>query len=220
MSSTPAPTSVAPQRSTDALLTVDLLSGAHFGPISFCLSAGEVVVLSGPSGAGKSLILRGIADLDPATGSVFLEGSARERFPASEWRTLVGMLPSESGWWAKRVEDHFSGRDNAWFGLLGLDSDALSWTVARLSSGERQRLALLRLLANGPKVLLLDEPTANLDPDATLAVEGLVKRYVKERSACAIWVSHLREQVERVGDRVIRIMKGGRVESGGVGWTP
>ncbi|MEA3412072.1 MAG: ATP-binding cassette domain-containing protein [Pseudomonadota bacterium] len=188
------------------------LTGPHFGPVSLEVQAGEVLVLSGPSGVGKSLILRAIADLDPGDGMVCMGGMAREQYAPTEWRRLVGLLPSESHWWSNRVGDHFPDDGCRWLDALGLDPGALSWTVSRLSSGERQRLALLRMLAIEPRVLLLDEPTANLDPDTSLSVERLVQRYIAERAACAIWVSHHQAQVDRIGSRVLRIGAGGRAQ--------
>jgi ABC-type iron transport system FetAB ATPase subunit len=77
--------------------------------------------------------------------------------------------------------------------------------VARLSSGERQRLALLRLLANTPRVLLLDEPTANLDPASTLRVEAVIGEFRKTHRAAVIWVSHDPAQIARVANRHLRV---------------
>ncbi|MBN1464243.1 ATP-binding cassette domain-containing protein, partial [candidate division KSB1 bacterium] len=79
------------------------------------------------------------------------------------------------------------------------------WQVSRLSSGERQRLGLVRLLANRPAVLLLDEPTANLDPRFVGEVEAMLNRYKEQRPASLIWVSHDRGQLERVADRLFEI---------------
>jgi ABC-type iron transport system FetAB ATPase subunit len=80
--------------------------------------------------------------------------------------------------------------------------------VIRLSSGEKQRLALLRLLANQPRVLLLDEPTANLDPENTRRVEAVIREYCRERAAAVVWVSHDREQAARVADRQFEVADG------------
>jgi len=197
--------------SGEPLLAVESLTGPHFGPVTLNVPAGEVLVLSGASGVGKSLILRGIADLDPVDGGVCVQGVARDRYSPTEWRRLVGLLPSESHWWSNRVGDHFPNNGGRWLETLGLGGEALSWTVSRLSSGERQRLALLRMLAIEPRILLLDEPTANLDPESTRAVESLVMQYLDERSACAIWVSHLQAQVDRIGSRIVQIGAGGKV---------
>jgi ABC-type iron transport system FetAB ATPase subunit len=84
---------------------------------------------------------------------------------------------------------------------LGFGSEVLGWSVARLSTGERQRLALARLLANGPDVLLLDEATANLDPPNRERVEAIVQDYRRERRAAVLWVSHDPEQRRRLDGR-------------------
>jgi len=177
----------------------------NLGPLELQVDAGQCLALSGPSGSGKSLLLRAIADLDPHGGEAFLDGMPCSRLPAPEWRRQVALLAAESPWWLPQVGDHFCRADPAGLQELGFGADVLRWQVERLSSGERQRLALLRLLCNGPKVLLLDEPTANLDPDATAAVEELVQRYRTAHQAAVLWVSHDPEQVRRVAQRALRI---------------
>jgi len=77
---------------------------------------------------------------------------------------------------------------------LDFGADVLGWSVSRLSTGERQRLALARLLANRPEVLLLDEATANLDPANRDRVEVIVRDYRRDRAAAVLWVSHDPEQ--------------------------
>src|SRR6516162_2708912 len=131
-------------------------------PASLSLSPGECIAVQGPSGAGKTLLLRAIADLDPNEGLVSLEGRDRSTIPAPEWRRLVGYVPAEPGWWAETVGEHFGNWTAATAVLrnLGFPEEAKSWPIARLSTGERLRLALVRALIIRPKVLLLDEPTA------------------------------------------------------------
>jgi len=185
------------------------LAGPHFGPLSLRLAVGEILCLTGPSGAGKSLTLRALADLDPNDGRVRLAGEDREAMPAHEWRRRVAYLPAESAWWAERVAEHFPGAADAnALASLGFAPEAAGWEIARLSSGERQRLGLLRLLALSPRVLLLDEPTANLDAEATRRVEGLVTGYLREAEAASLWVSHDAAQHERLGARVLRLENG------------
>ena len=84
---------------------------------------------------------------------------------------------------------------------IGISAGILDQPVARLSSGERQRLALMRLLSNRPRILLLDEPTANLDPVNTRLVEDVITAYRRENKAAVIWVSHDVGQVARVANR-------------------
>ena len=171
------------------------------GPFSFTVERGECLALSGPSGCGKTLLLRALADLDPAEGSVRLDGEGRSTMPAPLWRRRVGWLPAESSWWHDLVGSHFrepgagirsqnvkDGRDEARvvtpakvsaLGNLGFSEDVLEWRVERLSTGEKQRLALFRLLLNEPQVLLLDEPTAALDHANIHRVEKVIFDYRK-----------------------------------------
>jgi len=184
-----------------SLLELDRLQRPAIGPVSLTLAAGECVCISGPSGTGKSQLLRAIADLDPHDGEVRLSGMPADSIAPPDWRHQVGLLPPESSWWLPRVADHFHAGALLPLAEVGLADAILDQPVARLSSGEKQRLALLRLLANRPRVLLLDEPTANLDPENTRRVEALIAAYRESRGAAIIWVSHDRAQAARVCDR-------------------
>lgn len=170
-------------------------------PLEFTIPAGACMTLSGPSGAGKSLLLRAIADLDPHPGEVWLGESAQHATPPPLWRRKVGYLPAESQWWLERVGEHFATLpSSATLEELGFPPDLPTWSVHRLSTGEKQRLGLLRLLALRPDALLLDEPTANLDPVATARVEAMVGAYRQERAIPVLWVSHDPDQAARVGE--------------------
>ncbi|GBC62991.1 ATP-binding protein [Desulfonema ishimotonii] len=171
------------------------------GPVNLRIGRGECVGISGPSGAGKTLLLRAIADMDPHTGNVFLDGTESRDMTAPEWRKKVGLLPAESAWWADTVGAHFRSVSEVWFRRLGFEADVLSWEISRLSGGERQRLALLRLLTNRPEALLLDEPTANLDPESVMRVEELIGEYRRTCMAPVLWVSHDPRQLQRVASR-------------------
>ncbi len=178
-------------------------------PVSLSLSVCELVCLSGPSGAGKTLLLRALADLDLNEGQVSLDGVSREQLTPMAWRRQVGYLPAESRWWGATVGEHFERVETEQLRQLGFDAAVCDWRVERLSSGERQRLALARLLANRPRVLLLDEPTANLDPVNIRTVEQLVEAYLVEQQAACLWVTHAQEQIARIADRVLRLDAGG-----------
>ena len=158
---------------------------------------GQCVGLHGPSGSGKSLMLRAIADLIPHGGRVWLDGTSCDNVPGHQWRRWVGLLPAEAAWWFDSVGEHFGEVPGAWLQALGLGPEVFTWQVRRLSSGERQRLALLRLLANSPRVLLLDEPTANLDAENTLRVERLIDDYRRRHQPIVFWVSHDPAQLRR-----------------------
>jgi ABC-type multidrug transport system ATPase subunit len=189
-------------------LRIERLATKLIGPMSFEVAAGECLALMGPSGAGKSLLLRAIVDLDPNTGNVMVGVHARDDMPASEWRKLVGLVPAESGWWADRVRDHFPAKFDATglIGKLGL-AGSLEWDVGRLSTGERQRLALARALCRRPEALLLDEPTASLDDHATGLVEDLIRECCGDGMALLL-VTHDRRQAERLAKRLLRISDG------------
>ncbi len=171
-------------------LTLHNLQLQQLSPITLEVQAGQCITLSGPSGCGKTQLLRAIADLDPHRGVVQLNGIAQSEMPAPQWRRRVGFLPAEGAWWQEQVGDHFIKPDPRLFKTLGFSLAWLERDVSRLSTGERQRLALLRLLGNEPEVLLLDEPTANLDQANTRQVEQLISDYCQTRQAAAIWVTH------------------------------
>ncbi len=177
------------------------LTTLHLGPIDWQINRGECVSLSGASGSGKSLLLRALADLDPHGGEVSLDGQSALSMPGHLWRRRVGLLPAEPFWWVQRVGEHFDQPEAALLDALGLDVKVLEWEVARCSTGERQRLALARLLQNSPEVLLLDEPTAALDPQSVERVEALLEAYRREHEAVVIWVSHDAAQRQRVAQR-------------------
>ena len=183
------------------LLSVRDLKVRHLPPLSFGLAAGECLGISGPSGVGKTLLLRALADLDPNEGEVLLEGRPRRDWPPAAWRRQVMLVPSESFWWASTVGEHFSRIDESLFDALGFPAGVAGWRVERLSSGERQRLAVARALVREPRVLLLDEPTANLDADNTVRVERVLDAYRRDQGAGLVWVSHSWEQLQRVADR-------------------
>lgn len=187
------------------LLQINNLASPLFGQVNLSLAAGECVALSGPSGAGKSRLLRAIADLDRCDGELILNGTSRHEISGPEWRRSVGLLAPESAWWHDRIAPHFHDSATAWLDQLGLASEIMSWPVSRLSSGERQRLALARLLCNQPTVLLLDEPTANLDPDNTTRLEKLVGEYCHSNGAAVLWVSHDVQQIARVATRHLHL---------------
>ncbi|MEF8712291.1 MAG: ATP-binding cassette domain-containing protein [Accumulibacter sp.] len=183
-------------------LRIQQLVTRHVGPVDLSIGAGECVCIEGASGSGKTLLLRAIADLDPHRGEVRLDDTRCTSLPAPAWRRAVALLVAESQWWSERIGDHFEyGVDAAWIEGLGLPAAAMDWQVARCSTGERQRFALLRTLMQAPAVLLLDEPTGNLDWDSTRRVESLLDDYRQQRQAALLWVSHDAGQIGRVAQR-------------------
>ena len=187
-------------------LRLDGLSTMLLREVDLTLAAGERVFLSGASGSGKSLLLRAVADLDPHRGEVWLDELPRSRLTPPEWRRRVGLLPAESHWWAETVGEHWRApaADSPIEDLLvalGFDVDVSGWAITRLSTGERQRLALARLLLNQPQALLLDEATANLDSVNRERVETVLEDYRAAHATAMLWVSHDPEQRIRLGGR-------------------
>ena len=190
-------------------LRIHELVTRHVGPLSLSIAAGECVCLQGASGCGKTLLLRALADLDPHQGEIYLDDAACSRLPASEWRRSVALVVAESHWWGERIGDHFAqGINPGWLKQLGLPAAAMDWEVARCSTGERQRLALLRSLMQMPGVILLDEPTGNLDEESTRQVEALLADYRQTQQAALLWVSHDARQVERIAQRSLQLSEG------------
>ena len=187
----------------------------HVGPLDFAVADGECVALAGPSGAGKSLLLRALADMEPHEGEVLLDGVSCSAIDPPAWRRQVGLLSAESAWWHDRAGAHFARVDEALLHELGFEPKVMDAEVHQLSTGERQRLALLRLLVQAPRVLLLDEPTASLDPKNTARIETLLARYREEHGVSVLWVSHDPEQSQRVARRHWRLDADGLHEEGG-----
>ncbi|MCL7744857.1 ABC transporter ATP-binding protein [Guyparkeria hydrothermalis] len=199
------------------LFEVRGLQGRNVPPVSFALAAGEVLTVQGESGVGKSQMLRALADLSPHEGEIRLDGTEQQTLPATDWRRQVVLVPAESGWWADTVAEHFVRRPSeSWWERLRLRPALWESPVDRLSSGERQRLAVLRALVLEPRVLLLDEPTANLDRDNAAAMAGLLLDYVREHEAVAVWISHNPEEVRSQARRWLEMTPEGGVLHGSV----
>jgi ABC-type iron transport system FetAB ATPase subunit len=192
-------------------LLVKQLRSEFAGPFELNLGMGTCVAITGPSGSGKSLFLRMIADLDPNEGEIWLHGRKRASMSASEWRSLATYVSAESGWWADSVIEHFASNKRSEVAVLaerlGLRRDILDAPVAQLSTGEKQRLSLVRALLPSPLVLLLDEPTGPLDEESVGRVEALLQ----ERMAMAtsiLLVTHDPKQAERLAGQRYRMVAG------------
>jgi tungstate transport system ATP-binding protein len=189
--------------------------------ISLCLSAGAPTVFIGPNGSGKTTLLRAAMGLvQPATGTI-TRGGRTDAAPAR--RALVFQRPVML---RRSVADNLryalatAGMPRAQRGarvaellaLVGLHELAAR-PAPRLSGGERQRLAFARALARDPAVLFLDEPTASLDPAATLAIEELV-RTVSARGVKVVMTTHDLGEAARLAGEVVLLHRGAVIESG------
>lgn len=206
------------------MLRVERLKVGALPPLSFEVGDGRCLAVEGPSGSGKTRLLRAIADLDPAPGQIFLDGLERMEAPAPVWRRSVRYAAAEPAWWSDtprgalprslQAEDRI-GRQ---LGALGLEPSCLDRPIAQLSTGERQRLALIRSVADEPKVLLLDEPTSSLDVKAAALVEELI-RFQLLAQRIVILASHDRGLVERLSNERL-ILERPRIAAEGERATP
>lgn len=190
-------------------LRVKQLRSAYAGPFELVLDLGACAAITGSSGSGKSLFLRMIADLDPNEGEVWLSGRERFSIPAPEWRRQVTYVSAESGWWADTVIEHFPGDKRSEIEVLstrlGLRGELIDAPVAQLSTGEKQRLALVRALLPSPPVLLLDEPTGPLDEGSVARVEALLQERMASGTSILL-VTHDSKQAQRLGSQHYRMV--------------
>jgi UDP-glucose/iron transport system ATP-binding protein len=192
-------------------LLVKQLRSEIAGPFELNLGKGACAAITGPSGSGKSLFLRMIADLDPNEGEVWLNGRERASMPAPEWRKHATYVSAESGWWADMVIEHFARNSRsevaALAARLGVRVDRLDAPVAQLSTGEKQRLSLVRALLPSPPVLLLDEPTGPLDEESVAQVEILLQERMATGTSILL-VTHDSNQATRLGSQRYRMVAG------------
>jgi len=183
--------------------------------VSFTVERGEVFGLLGPNGAGKTTTLRMLAGLyAPDAGTAVVAGFAIAAGSAGGpgLRARVGLLTESPGFY-----DRLTARENLiFFARLqrardpGRRSDALldrfalrehaRRPFAELSRGMKQKLAIARALVHDPEVILLDEPTVGLDPEATREVRNLVAELAAEHRTLVLCTHHL-EEVERLCSR-------------------
>jgi ABC-type iron transport system FetAB ATPase subunit len=189
----------------------EALQNTWAGPFNVSVDAGSCLAVTGASGSGKSVFLRMLADMDKADGKVFLGDTERMAMPPPQWRQRVALVPAQAGWWTPRVDDHFEKKHRARAAelahALGLPGDIFDRQVLRLSTGEKQRLALIRTLVTQPDVLLLDEPTSSLDQESIAAVESLLV-IERQRGMILILVTHDAEQATRLGNQTMHISSG------------
>ncbi|MFP3800382.1 ATP-binding cassette domain-containing protein [Paraburkholderia sp. SIMBA_027] len=195
-------------------------------PADFALHGGERVVLTGPSGSGKSVFLRALALLDPLDGgTVRWHGEAVARAQIPSYRRHIAYLRQRPALIDGSVEDNLrypyslavyrdsrfdAARVHALFDATGRGADFLTRAASELSGGEAQIVALVRVLQLDPEALLLDEPTASLDPESAREVEALVEQWfeLRRETRATVWISHDPAQAARVGTRHITMRAG------------
>ena len=182
--------------------------------VTFEVRAGEVFGLLGPNGAGKTTTLRMLGGLIPAsTGEVQIRGVQMNRQTAESLRRHIGFLTETPGLW-----DHLSVEENLsiygrLFGISNVEgavADSLRrfdlWSrrndrAALLSKGMKQKLALARALQHDPEIVLLDEPTANLDPETARGVRDMLFD-LRRRGRAVVVSTHNLDEIERLADRI------------------
>jgi putative ABC transport system ATP-binding protein len=192
---------------------------------SYSFLAGRIYSILGPSGAGKSSVLRLLNRLDePTSGEVFFEGSDYRTIPPCALRKRIGCLFQVPYLFPGSVTDNVryanpeleSNQMAELLRLASFDPDRQDQATETLSVGEKQRVALARLLATDPKVVLLDEPTAALDPTHTARIESSVREIASQKHLCVIMVSHSPEQALRMGGNGLLLVSGRLEEYGSV----
>ena len=179
--------------------------------LSLIVESGEIFGFLGPNGAGKSTLINVLLDfVSPTTGTASMLGLdvAADR---KQLHRRIGVVPENYG-----LYDRLSGRrhvalatefksaatdPDVLLGRVGLSPEDASRPAGEYSTGMRQRLALAMALVGSPDLLILDEPTAGLDPNGARELREII-RAENERGATVFFSSHILEQVEAVADRV------------------
>ena len=219
--------------STPLLALRDVSLGYEGRPVlqhvAFEVEEGEFLALLGPNGAGKSTLLRGILGLVPTLGGRIEHGFDRKESPPGyvpQRDALDPIFPLTSsevvlmGTYARlgplhpvgRRERHVAAIALEQVGLIGI-ADAPFWA---LSGGQKQRVLIARALAAEPRVLLLDEPTAGVDPGAAAAIMDVISRLNREHGMTVVLVTHQLRQARPLVRSVIWV-ENGTAEKGPTG---
>jgi ABC-2 type transport system ATP-binding protein len=187
--------------------------------VSLIINPGEIVGLLGPNGAGKSTLMKILTCfIPPNEGSASVMGHDVQEFPI-EVRRVVGYLPESNplytDMYIREYLNFIAGihqlgkkskqRIDEMIALTGLQLE-IHKKIGMLSKGYRQRVGIAQALLHDPKVLILDEPTAGLDPNQLIDIRQLIREIGKEKTV--ILSTHIMQEVEAVCDRVVIINKG------------
>jgi tungstate transport system ATP-binding protein len=201
--------------------------------VNISIEKGEVFALIGPTGAGKTTLLRLIDLLDsPTSGKVYFDGidvtqSGRVRLEARRRMAFVLQKPVVFNMsvfdnlacgltWRRKDRCYIRQKVDDMMELIGL-SAYKNRNARTLSGGEAQRVAIARALVIEPEVLLLDEPTANLDPVSTSRIEGLISYVIHQHNTTIIMSTHDISQGQRLADRIGVLLKGEMLQTGASG---
>jgi len=181
----------------------------------------SITALIGPSGSGKTTLLKMLNGLlSPTSGTITILNKRIEDYNPIELRTTVGIALQDAPIIRGTVFENLAlpyvlkgktfTKQQALKALLevGLDESFMNRDATDLSGGQRQRLSLARTLVNEPKILLLDEITAALDPTATLEIEQLIKNITYERQVTTVWITHNIKQALSVSDNLMLMDSG------------
>jgi len=198
--------------------------------INLSVDRGEVLALIGPTGAGKTTLLRIIDLLEvPSAGEIYFDGkciprSGKQRLEIRRRMSFIHQKPQVFNLsvydnvacglgWRGEEKNRIAGKVDHILETVGLE-DYKDRNARTLSGGEAQRVALARSLVLEPEVLLLDEPTANLDPVSTAKIEQLISYVARQRNTTMVMATHNMSQGQQLADRIGVLLDGRLVQTG------
>ena len=207
-------------------VTKDYGSVKAVDDVSFSISSGKIVGLLGPNGAGKTTTINMILGiLEPTQGSIEIFGKNlrddRSKISkSSNFAAVYAHMPANLTVWQNLyVFGLLYGvknlKERIQFLLHEFDLERFSETKSGLlSSGEASRLNIAKAIINNPRLLLLDEPTASLDPNISQLVRQKIRQYVEKTKTAILWTSHNMQEIEAVCDHVLFLSHGKILLSG------